>query len=52
MWGVGILPEVAIMLTCGADKAIKLWQAGAVKQSIENAHAQAVRSITIISKDK
>lgn len=52
VWAVAILPECGVMITTGADKTIKLWKGGVCKQTVTEAHTQAVRCLTILSKEK
>ncbi|TRY63728.1 hypothetical protein TCAL_07145 [Tigriopus californicus] len=52
VWAVAILPECGVMITTGADKTIKLWKGGVCKQTVTGAHSQAVRCLTIVSKEK
>ncbi len=51
VWGAAILPRNGLMVTCGADKRIILWQTGQPKVKLDNAHSQAVRDVAVCSDD-
>jgi len=51
VWSVIVLPDSGVIVTASADCSLRTWMAGQCKHTIEKAHGQAIRNVSIVDSN-